>query len=335
MNKMISIAVDAMGGDNAPQKIIDGIELHNKKAKNVFYKIVGDEDLIKPAIKKKTIDKNIYEIIHTKDTIIGEDSAFTAAKRGKNTSMWLAIESVKNNSSDIVVSAGNTGALLVIAKLNLKMIENIDKPALSGLWPSKKGMSVVLDLGANVECSDKNLIDFAIMGSSLFKSLFPEEDPKVALLNIGSEEVKGNEVIKETYQKLNQIINEDFQFKGFIEGSNIMDGNVNVIVADGFTGNIALKTAEGTANFISSELKSALKSSIFGKLGSLISIGSLKKFKKKLDPRLYNGAILLGLNSPVIKSHGGTDYIGFANSLSVCEKIVRNNLIDKIKKSIN
>ena len=335
MNKMIRIAVDAMGGDNSPQKIIDGIELHYKKTKNVFYKIFGDEDLIKPIIIKKPIDKNNYEIIHTKDTIKGEDSAFTAAKRGKNTSMWLAIESVKSNSSDIIVSAGNTGALLVIAKLNLKMIENIDKPALSGLWPSRKGMSVVLDLGANVECSDKNLIDFAIMGSSLFKSLFPDENPKVALLNIGSEEVKGNEIIKETYQKLNQIVNEDFEFKGFIEGSNIMDGNVNVIVADGFTGNVALKTAEGTANFISSELKNALKSSIFGKLGSLISIGSLKKFKKKLDPRLYNGAILLGLNSPVIKSHGGTDYIGFANSLSVCEKIVKNNLIDKIKNSIN
>tara|TARA_B100001175_G_scaffold190425_1_gene161466 strand:- start:186 stop:1193 length:1008 start_codon:yes stop_codon:yes gene_type:complete len=335
MKKMITIAVDAMGGDNSPQKIIDGIELHSKKSENILYKIFGNQDLINPIISKKSINKNIYEIIHTKDKIEGEDSAFAAAKRGKSTSMWLAIESVKKNESDIIISAGNTGALLIIAKLNLKMIENIDKPALSGLWPSKKGMSVVLDLGANVECSDKNLIDFAIMGSSLFKSLFPEDDPKVALLNIGSEEIKGNEIIKETYQKLNQIDNEDFDFKGFIEGSNIMDGDVNVIVADGFTGNIALKTAEGTANFISSELKSALKSSVFGKIGSLISIGSLKKFKKKLDPRLYNGAILIGLNSPVIKSHGGTDFIGFANSLSVCEKIVKNNLIDKIKKSIS
>ena len=237
--------------------------------------------------------------------------------------------------SDIVISAGNTGALLIIAKLNLKMIENIDKPALSGLWPSKKGMSVVLDLGANIECSDKNLIDFSIMGSSLFKSLFPEEKPKVALLNIGSEELKGNEVIKETYQKLNQINHEDFEFKGFIEGSHIMDGDVNVVVADGFTGNVALKTAEGTANFITSELKKSLKSSLFGIIGSLISNSSLKNFKKKLDPRLYNGAILLGLDTPVIKSHGGTDYYGFANSLSVCEKIVKNNLIDKIKHSIN
>ena len=335
MKKMITIAVDAMGGDNAPQKIIDGIELHQKKSKDIFYKIFGDRNLIEPLIKKKSIDNSFFELVHTEEKIKSEDSAFTAAKRGKKTSMWLAIESVKNNLSDIVISAGNTGALLVIAKLNLKMIENIDKPALSGLWPSKKGMSVVLDLGANIECSDKNLIDFAIMGSSLLKSLFPEEKAKVALLNIGSEEVKGNEIIKETYQKLNQIVNEEFEFKGFIEGSHIMDGNVNVVVADGFTGNVALKTAEGTANFITSELKEAMKSSIFGKIGSLISINNLKKFKKKLDPRLYNGAILLGLDSPVIKSHGGTDFVGFANSLSVCEKIVKNNLIDKIKKSIN
>ena len=334
MNKLIKVAVDAMGGDNAPQKIIDGIELHHKKSKNTFYRLFGNKNIIEPAINKKSIDNIFFEIIHTEDKIKGEDTAFAAAKRGKNTSMWLAIESVKNKTSDIIISAGNTGALLIIAKLNLKMIENIDKPALSGLWPSKKGMSVVLDLGANIECSDKNLIDFSIMGSSLFNSLFPEEKAKVALLNIGSEEVKGNEVIKETYKKLNQISNEDFEFKGFIEGNSLMNGEVNVIVADGFTGNVALKTAEGTANFITSELKSAMKGSIFGKLGSIISMRSLNKFKKKLDPRLYNGAILLGLDSPVIKSHGGTDYIGFANSLSVCEKIVKNNLIDKIRNSI-
>ena len=334
MNKLIKVAVDAMGGDNAPQKIIDGIELHHKKSKNTFYRLFGNKNIIEPSINKKSIDNNFFEIIHTEDKIKGEDTAFAAAKRGKNTSMWLAIESVKDKTSDIIISAGNTGALLIIAKLNLKMIENIDKPALSGLWPSKKGMSVVLDLGANIECSDKNLIDFSIMGSSLFNSLFPEEKAKVALLNIGSEEVKGNEVIKETYKKLNQISNEDFEFKGFIEGNSLMKGEVNVIVADGFTGNVALKTAEGTANFITSELKSAMKGSIFGKIGSIISMSSLNKFKKKLDPRLYNGAILLGLDSPVIKSHGGTDYIGFANSLSVCEKIVKNNLIDKIRNSI-
>jgi len=335
MKNLITIAVDAMGGDNAPQKIIDGIDVHAKNSKNIYYKLFGNKDVIDPIINKKSINKNLFEIIHTDEKIKGEDSAFTAAKRGKNTSMWLAIESVKKKLSDIVISAGNTGALLVIAKLNLQMIENIDKPALSGLWPSKKGMSVVLDLGANIECSDKNLIDFAIMGSSLLKSLFPEKKPKVALLNIGSEEIKGHEIIKTTYQKLNQKVNEDFEFKGFIEGNNLMNGDVNVIVADGFTGNVALKTAEGTANFITSELKEAMTSNILSKIGSLITVNSLKKFKKKLDPRFYNGAILLGLDSPVIKSHGDTDYIGFANSLSVCEKIVKNNLIDKIKNSIN
>ena len=334
MENILKIAVDAMGGEGSPKKVIDGIIQHNKKSKNIFYNIFGDEEKISKFLSKN-LNQNVYEIIHTSEIVEDADTPLTAAKRGKSTSMWMAINSVKNNKSDVVVSAGNTGALFVIAKLNLKMIDNIDKPALSGLWPSKKGMSVVLDLGANIECSDKNLIDFAIMGSSLLKSLFPSEKPKVALLNIGSEELKGNEIIKETYQKLNQIVNEDFEFKGFIEGNNIMEGDVNVIVADGFTGNIALKTAEGTANFITSELKEAMKNSLLGKLGSLISINSLKKFKKKLDPRLYNGAILLGLDSPVVKSHGNTDYIGFANSLNVCEKIIRGNLIQKIKQNIS
>ena len=334
MKNILKIAVDAMGGDGSPKKVLDGIIHHNKKSNNIFYNIFGDEEIISKYLFKK-LDTNIYKITNTKEVVEDADTPLAAAKRGKNTSMWMAIDSVKNNKSDVVVSAGNTGALFVIAKLNLKMIDNIDKPALSGLWPSKKGMSVVLDLGANIECNDKNLIDFAIMGSSLLKSLFPSEKPKVALLNIGSEELKGNETIKETYQKLNQIVNEDFEFKGFIEGNNLMEGDVNVIVADGFTGNIALKTAEGTANFITAELKKAMSSSVLGKLGSLISINNLKKFKKKLDPRLYNGAILLGLDSPVVKSHGSTDKIGFANSLNVCEKIIKGNLIEKIKKNIN
>ena len=334
MQNILKIAVDAMGGEGSPKKVIEGIIHHNQKNKNIFYNIFGDKEKINKYLLKN-LNSNNYEIIHTNEIVEDADTPLTAAKRGKSTSMWMAIDSVKNNNSDVIVSAGNTGALFVIAKLNLKMIDNIDKPALSGLWPSKKGMSVVLDLGANIECSDKNLIDFAIMGSSLLKSLFPSEKPKVALLNIGSEELKGNEIIKQTYQKLNQIVNEDFEFKGFIEGNHLMDGNVNVIVADGFTGNIALKTAEGTANFITSELKQVMANSLLGKLGSLISINSLKKFKKKLDPRLYNGAILLGLDSPVVKSHGSTDYIGFSNSLNVCEKIIRGNLIQKIKQNIS
>ena len=333
MNNLITIAVDAMGGDGSPQKVIKGIKDHHKKSKNIFYRIFGNKQEILKFIPKD-LDSNCFEITHTEEKVIGTDSPLGGAKRGKNTSMWLSIESVKEKKSDIVISAGNTGALLVIAKLNLKMIKNIDKPALSALWPNKKGMSVVLDLGANIECNDKNLIDFSLMGSSLFKSLFPDQTPKVALLNIGSEELKGNEIIKETYQKLNQIKNDDFEFKGFIEGSHLMDGEVNVIVADGFTGNIALKTAEGTANFITDELKKTMTSSFIGKLSSLLNIKNLKNFKKRLDPRLYNGAIFIGLDSPVVKSHGGTDYIGFSNSLSVCEKIVKGNLIEKIKKNI-
>ena len=334
MNKIIKIAVDAMGGDGSPKKVIDGIIHHFKNNKNSFYQIFGNKDKILPHIKGDLSDTS-FEIIHTVDIVKGTDSPLEGAKRGKNTSMWLAIQSVKEKKSDVVISAGNTGALLVISKLNLKMIENIDKPALSALWPNKKGMSVVLDLGANIECNPKNLIDFSIMGSSLFRSLYPNDDAKVALLNIGSEELKGNEIIKETYQILNQRQNEDFEFKGYIEGNQLMNGDVNVIVADGFTGNIALKTAEGTANFITSELKKAMTGSIIGKISSLLNISNLKKFKARLDPRLYNGAIFIGLDHPVIKSHGGTDYIGFSNSLSVCTKTVSGDLIEKIRNNIN
>ena len=335
MTKPIIIAVDAMGGDNAPQKVLDGIELHYNKTENIFYNIFGNKESISSILKHKKINTNNFEIIHTDKKIMGEDSALTAAKRGKDTSMWLAIESVKNKTSDIVLSAGNTGALFVIAKLNLEMINNIDKPALSGLWPNKKGINVVLDLGANIECNEKNLKDSSIMGAALHKSLFPNETTKLALLNIGSEELKGNAIIKNTFQDLQRNINKLYEFKGYIEGNHIMDGDVNVIVTDGFTGNVALKTAEGTANFITSEIKKALTGNFLGKFSSFLNIKNINKFKNKLDPRSYNGAILLGLNSPVVKSHGGTDYVGFANALSVCEKIVKNKLIDKIKDNIS
>ena len=334
MNKPISIAIDAMGGENSPGKVIKGIEIHSLETSDIFYNIFGNENSIEPLLKKTKIPNNIYKIIHTENIIKDSDSALSAAKKGKDTSMWLSIESVKKAESQAIVSAGNTGALFVIAKLNLKMIEKIDKPALSALWPNKNGMNIVLDLGANIDCSEKNLVDFSLMGAALHKSLFENEESKVALLNIGSEELKGNSIIKNTYQILNETKYSLFDFAGYIEGNQIMDGNVNVIVTDGFTGNIALKTAEGTANFITSELKYALNSSLMGKLSALLNIRNLKNFKKKLDPRLYNGAILLGLDKPVIKSHGSTDEIGFANSLKVCEKIIKGNLIDKIKRNI-
>ncbi len=333
MADLIKIAVDAMGGDGSPKKIIDGIIHNHKNSKENFFKIFGDKNEITKIINGK-VENKFYEIINSNKVVKSTDSPLEAAKRGKDTSMWMAIESVKKKESDIVISAGNTGALLVIAKLNLKMIESIDKPALSALWPNKKGMSVVLDLGANIECSAKNLVDFSIMGASLYKSLYPDENPNVALLNIGSEELKGNEIIKETFQVLNEKKNKNFNFSGYIEGNELMDGNVNVIVSDGFTGNVALKTAEGTANFITSELKKTLSGSILGKLSSLLNFSNLRNFKKRLDPRLYNGAIFIGLDTPVVKSHGGTDFIGFSNSLSVCNKIIKGNLIDKINSNI-
>jgi len=330
---MIKIAVDAMGGDGSPKKVIDGI-LHNHESnKNNFFKIFGDKAQINKIVDGK-ISNDFFEIVHTDKVVKNTDSPLEGAKRGKETSMWLAIESVKKKEADIVVSAGNTGALLVISKLNLKMIENIDKPALSALWPNKKGMSVVLDLGANIECSSKNLFDFSIMGASLYTSLYPNDKPNVALLNIGSEEFKGNEIIKNTYQILNDKKSNNYDFAGYIEGNHLMDGKVNVIVSDGFTGNVALKTAEGTANFITSELKYAMTGSIIGKISSILNISNLNKFKKRLDPRLYNGAIFIGLDSPVVKSHGGTDFIGFSNSLDVCHRIVKGNLIEKIKQNI-
>ena len=333
MSGKIKIAVDAMGGENSPKKVIDGIIENYKKNKDVIYNIFGDQEKINSHLPNN-YNKEIFNITNTNNKILDTDSPLSAAKKGKDTSMWLTIQSVKNNESDVAISAGNTGALFVISKLNLKMIENIDKPALSALWPNKKSFNVVLDLGANIECSDKNLVDFSIMGSSLFKSLYPNDNPEVALLNVGSEELKGNDTIKKAYQNLQSYENKNFNFQGYVEGNQIMDGKVNVIVTDGFTGNIALKTAEGTANFIINEFRNSMTSNILGKLSSLINIKNLKKVKNKLDPRLYNGAILIGLNSPVVKSHGSTDYIGFSHSLNVCIKIVKNNLIQKIKDNI-
>ena len=256
MLQTIRIAVDAMGGDNSPEKIIKGISQHSKNSSNIKYNIFGDKELIEPLINKFKINQS-FELFHTSNKITNEDSALMAAKKGKDTSMWLSIESVKEKNSDIIISAGNTGALFVIAKLNLKMIDNIDKPALSALWPNKNGMNVVLDLGANIECNEKNLTDFSLMGAALHNALFPSEKSKVALLNIGSEELKGNNIIKNTFKILSGNKNPLYSFCGYIEGNHIMDGEVNVIVTDGFTGNIALKTAEGTANFISNEINNA------------------------------------------------------------------------------
>ena len=218
----------------------------------------------------------------------------------------------------------------------LKMMNEVNKPALAGLWPNQNGTNIVLDLGANIECNDQNLIDFAELGSALYKSLYPSDKPKVSLLNIGSEEIKGTEMLKTASKRLKELSNEDnFSYEGYIEGNEIMSGNSNVIVTDGFTGNIALKTAEGTARFITKNLKNSLTENIFTKFSLIFSYFALKKFKEKLDPRKYNGAIFLGLNGPVVKSHGGTDSIGFYHSIDLCYKIVKGDLMAQIKKNLN
>ena len=264
-----------------------------------------------------------------------EETPMTAVKNSKNTSMWNCVQHQLDGKSDISLSAGNTGVLLVISRMILKMINDVNKPALAGLWPNENGMNVVLDLGANIECNDQNLIDFAELGSALFKSLFPTEKAKVALLNVGSEEMKGTEILKLASERLKGLSNEkNFLYNGYIEGNNIMSGESNVIVTDGFTGNIALKTAEGTSKFIIKNLKKSLTENIVTRLSLLLSYFSLKKFKNKLDPRKYNGAIFLGLNGPVVKSHGSIDSLGFYYSIELCYNIVKGNLMSEIKKNL-
>ena len=339
MSKKISIAIDAMGGDNSPDKTIAGIKifLDKYKTKDDFVlNIFGKEKEIKNIINKYKISSNQINIINSNLVVSDEEKPLTAVKNSKNTSMWDCIQHQLDGKSDISLSAGNTGVLLVISRMILKMINDVNKPALAGLWPNENGMNVVLDLGANIECSDQNLVDFAELGSALFKSLFPNEKPKVSLLNVGSEEMKGTEMLKIASQRLRNLSNQDnFIYQGYIEGNNIMSGTSNVIVTDGFTGNVALKTAEGTAKFITNNLKKNLTESIFSKISLLFSYFSLKKFKDKLDPRKYNGAIFLGLNGPVVKSHGGIDSIGFYHSIDLCYKIIKGDLMSQIRKNLN
>ena len=335
----VKISIDVMGGDNSPYKTLEGLNLFAKRNQNIndyiFY-LFGDETIINQKLSNFKYLENNYKIFDTKIVVSNELSAMSSIKKGKNSSMWKAIQSQIDLSADVTLSAGNTGVLLVMSKMILKTLENVDKPALAGLWPNENNMNIVLDLGANVECSEKNLIDFSEMGSALFKSLFPNEKAKLSLLNIGSEEIKGTGILKSTYAKLKQLDQfGDFEFCGYIEGNHITKGDVNVIVTDGFTGNIALKTAEGTADFLTKNLKKALSENLFSKLSAVFSYFSLKRFKDRLDPRKYNGAIFLGLTGPVVKSHGGTDGLGFSYSVELCYKIAKGKLMDKIKSNLS
>jgi phosphate acyltransferase len=339
MNKKITIAIDAMGGENAPKKNIEGLNIFlnkNKSNKDFLIYLYGNEIILKKELLDLNISEDAVKIIHTDSIVSDEETPLTAIKNSKNTSMWNSVNAQIESDADISLSAGNTGVLLVISRMILKTMKEVSKPALAGLWPSKKGMSVVLDLGANIECDDKNLIDFSELGAALYKSIFPNKQPCISILNIGSEEIKGTETIKKTYSKLKELSKKNnFVFNGYIEGNKLMDGKSNVIVTDGFTGNIALKTAEGTAKFITDSLKKTLTENLFTKISIIFSYFSLKKFKSKLDPRKYNGAIFLGLNGPVVKSHGGTDALGFYYSIDLCYKIIKGNLMKEIKKNLS
>jgi len=330
MKDKVTIAVDAMSGENSPKKVIDGINISLNSDEKNYFLLFGKKKVLEKHITKNSKIIKSCEIIHTEDIIMDDESPLSALKRGNNSSMWKSIEAQNKKIANITLSAGNTGALLVMSRMLLKTLDGIDKPALAGLWPNNFGMNIVLDLGANIECNEKNLVDFSKMGSALFKSLFKEKKPRVSLLNVGLEEIKGKEFLKKAFTLLKESDDKDFSFCGYIEGNRIMSGDSDVIVTDGFTGNIALKTAEGTANFITNRLKLSLN-----KISVLLSYNKLKKFKDKLDPRKYNGAIFLGLQGPVVKSHGSTDKLGFAYSIDMCNKIINGDLINKIKFNLN
>ena len=256
-----------------------------------------------------------------------------AVRKGKNSSMGMAIQLVKSGKADAIVSAGNTGALMAMSKLILRPMDGITRPAIAAYFPTIVGESCMLDLGANIECDPKNLIDFALMGSAFSRIILKSSNPSVGLLNVGEESQKGNSIIQDAAALLNNLENK-VNYYGFVEGNDIAEGNVDVIITDGFSGNIALKTAEGTAKLVTFLLERSFKSSIFSKIGYLLSKNGLKKMKDRVDPRKYNGAVLLGLNGIVVKSHGNTDPIGFSNAVKVGYEMVSGNFIEDLKRNI-
>tara|TARA_B100000035_G_scaffold289176_1_gene275359 strand:+ start:626 stop:1627 length:1002 start_codon:yes stop_codon:yes gene_type:complete len=330
--KKIVLAIDIMGGDYGPKTTLEGVAIASEAYPNVKFMLFGDKKKSDNELKKIVNLKN-YEFVHTSESIRSTDQPVNALRKLKKSSMRLGINSVKLNECDGLVSAGNTGALMAISKFVLKTIKAIDRPAIAALMPTMKGQTVILDLGANVECSSENLVQFAIMGDMFSKSVLGIKRPKLGLLNVGSEQIKGNTVVKKTFDDLKKM-DSKINFFGFVEGNDINKGVVDVIVTDGFSGNIALKTAEGVAELIFTFLKNAYASSLISKVGYLLSKPAINRFKTRIDPRKYNGAVLLGLNGIVVKSHGGTDAFGFSNAIGVAVSLIENSYIDEIKKKI-
>ncbi len=337
MDQPIVLALDAMGGDRAPGMVLKGLNIARKRYPNVRYILFGDSSKVEPALKKFPKLNQKCEVRHTSQIISANDKPSTALRRARDSSMRRAIDSVSNGEAEGIVSAGNTGALMAIAKIVLKMVDEIDRPAIAGVFPSLRGESVTLDLGANIECNSENLVQFAIMGAAFARIVLGIKKPLVGLLNVGTEDLKGNESVKDASNILKMSEqNLPFDFSGFVEGDDIGPGTVDVFVTDGFTGNIALKTAEGTAKFYSQVLKSAFRRSLFSKLGYLLAKPALSAIRKRVDPRSYNGALFVGLNGVVVKSHGGTDAKGFANAIGVAIDMIQGGfnqeIIEDLKK---
>lgn len=326
------ISVDAMGGDNSPRIVVEGIARAHKNNPDIKFLLFGDEVKVKEEMKRFPQLENFCTLIHTSERVRNEDKP-SQVIRNKNTSMYMAIDAVRQGQASAVVSAGNTGALMAISKMILKTIQKIHRPAICTLIPHKNGRCVMLDLGANTECSAINLAEFAIIGNILAKHSLGLESPRVALMNIGAEEMKGREEIHQA-AKIIRSSHLDLNFVGYIEPHQISEGYADVIVSDGFTGNIALKTIEGTARLVTGMIKKSIKNSLIAKLGVPFLLPALLGLKREMDPRKYNGAMFVGLNGLSVKSHGGTDAIGFAYALDNAAKLVRQNFVQTIRDEV-
>jgi glycerol-3-phosphate acyltransferase PlsX len=332
LNNRIPIALDVMGGDKAPEMVLKGADIALVRFPDLSFQLFGLEERIKPLLEKLPRLKQASVVHHAEDVITGEAKP-SSVIRMKRTSMRLAIDAVEAGDAACCVSAGNTGALMAIAKIVLKMLPGIDRPAIATFLPTAVGESVILDLGANVECDAENLVQFALMGDSFARAVLGLSKPTIGLLNIGSEELKGNEAVREAGQRLRDGV-PGLTFHGFVEGTDIAAGTVDVIVTDGFTGNIALKTIEGTVKLYTQFLRGAFKSSLLAKLGYLFAAPALQRMRERLDPRRYNGAMLLGLNGIVVKSHGSSDEIGFANAIGVAHDLCANGFLERIREEL-
>ena len=333
MSAAFTLSLDAMGGDYAPEIVLKGAALARTRYPQAHFLLFGDEAKIKPLLAADSALSACCTIRHTDQVITGDAKPSQAIRQGRQSSMWKAIEAVKNGDAAGVVSAGNTGALMAMAKLIMRPLPGIDRPAICALFPTRLGETTMLDLGANAVCDARNLVEFAIMGECFARAILGLERPSVGLLNIGSEEAKGTDSLREASQILRSA-HLDMEFKGFIEGDDITAGTVDVVVTDGFTGNVALKTAEGTAKLFSELLKAAIRSSWLAKFGMLFAKPVLSQVMARTDARRYNGALFVGLNGVVVKSHGGTDAVGFANAIGVAVDMIARDLNAKIGQEL-